>query len=149
MKILLASLFLICTMSDTIFLPFGGNAWATTNGQIKDSGYNFKNINSVVTAYIYIGSSKPNAWVAISLSNTVSIMLDVTIGSKTVKRNVKASSRIRSVNIGLFNFTQNSYNKIIVTVVKTSISTSISGIIEGASITSTFTDLWYTQNNNN
>ena len=149
MKILLASLFLICTMSDTIFLPFGGNAWATTNGQIKDSGYNFKNINSVVTAYIYIGSSNPNASVAISLSNSVSIWLDVKIGSSRIIKIVNVSTLMRSVNIGLFNFTQNSYNKIIVKVVKNKNFTSISGRIEGVSITSTFTNLWYTKNNNN
>ena len=57
MKIILASLFLIYTMSSTLYLPFGGNAWATTNGYIDQNGYNFGNYDSVVTAYIYIGSS--------------------------------------------------------------------------------------------
>ena len=85
----------------------------------------------------------------ITLSNSAPIELDVTIGLKKIKRFLSVSSSIRSVNIGTFNFTQKSYNKIIVKVVKNSIITSISGIIEGANITSTFTDLWYTQNNDN
>ena len=91
MKIILASLFLICTISNTVDLPFGGNAWATTYGYIDQYGYNFDEYNSVVTAYVYIGSSTPNALVSISLSNSAQIYLEVTIGTNKIKKGVAAS----------------------------------------------------------
>ena len=100
MKIILASLFLICTTSSTIYLPFGGNAWAKTNGFINESGYNFDKYNSVVTAYIYIGSSTKNSSITLAVSNSAPIQLDVTIGSKTIKKSISASSTIKSVTIG-------------------------------------------------